>query len=128
MLATFRLIRTLVAAAAALGLIGSGVCSPLLLTDCAIAREVSIGSKHCCCGDNCRCGSSCGEHSQRKGDKQPATSVERDLRVIGKVDSSAAWNFREIDCGSHLISSGTFASDAAGQPQTLLAQHTFLRV
>lgn len=128
MVSASRLVRSFFVGVIAAGLFGSGVCSPLLKSNCAIAGEISVGKKRCCCGDNCRCGPSCGKSSQDENDKRPSTGIERDHRDLGKIDSSCARFIQDFVRGWPLVDSRSFGSDPVGPPQTLLAQHTSLRV
>jgi hypothetical protein len=122
---TTHLIRSMVAGMTALGLALSAVCSPLLMTQCAIA--VRAGKAHCCCGENCHCGPSCGEKAEGTEDQQGSPSVERDPREVGKISSATILLAPDFARGPRLIDSRSLVA-AVAWPQTLLAQHTFLRI
>jgi hypothetical protein len=126
MIPASRLVRSFIAGIVALGLAAGGVGSPLLMTDCAIAREVSPKNQ-CCCGENCQCGPSCRESSPNDPQQQ-STSVERDLRDLGKFGYSIAQFTSELSGVERLADFQPSLNAAAFWPHTLLAQHTFLRV
>src|SRR5690606_21601842 len=88
MIPASRLVRSIIASVVAVGLAGAGVCSPLFVAECAIVREIAAVKSHCCCAENCKCGPSCGTNSENNNDQQQSTSVERDLRGLGKISTS----------------------------------------
>ena len=122
-----QLLQSMLAGTTALGLALSGACSPLWMADCAFASEVITAKAHCCCGENCHCGPSCCEKPQGNGDRQGTTSVDRDLRDLGKISSATIRLAHDVTRGHYLIDSESSVA-SADWPHSLLAQHTLLQV
>ncbi len=125
--AASRSIRAILSGVVTAGLLGSGISSPVLALNCQQHGQQAAVNTHCCCGDNCRCGPSCSESSETSN-KPQSTSVERDLRDLGKINSyvvgmaAAFVSFgRPVDLDPSQLAS-------ADCQQTLFAKHTCLRL
>ncbi|MBA3482333.1 MAG: hypothetical protein H0T51_11005 [Pirellulales bacterium] len=117
--------RSTMAGLAALAFAASGISSPLSVTECSFAREIR-DQTHCCCGDNCQCGPSCGEKSPAEHDEQGLPSVAKEFRDPVNISTWVAppSDFAE----THRAVRAEVVVLKAGQPHTLVDLHTLLLV
>jgi hypothetical protein len=102
------------------------MCAPLA-APCAETSLLSHPKRECCCGDTCRCGLSCAESSGSPRGGPPAT-VERDLRDLGKIVLSQVYAGRESADVLYIAPVEGTGLVPIAPANSLLAQHTLLRV
>jgi hypothetical protein len=122
-----RLYRSAIASIVAASFAGPALSSPLLTAECLVGEAASI-KKHCCCRENCHCGTACHGCSQDHNSPPLPTTPARDLWDLAKVSASHSAFAIELGIAAHFPAVDAVDSVAGTLRTTLLAQHTILRV
>jgi hypothetical protein len=125
-----RLFRATVVAALAVSLTVCAPCLAISTASCNLGHAVASHAKtHCCCGTDCKCGPNCGSTKSQNSSEKQSTDSQSQLRDLAKSSHQAVQDFVEAGSDRPHLKGGDFLLwPLASCQQTLLAQHTFLRV